>query len=431
MRKLILILFLLISGITYAANITSVVDASGTPFINTRSNTTMLNISIFANETPITIDAINITAGNTTAYISSVRIINSAGVLLGINSTLHAADTLILVNLSTDLILPAFGTDTILIVYEISSTAESRANISANITSTADFIANTSLENSTRYVITSGLVQIQDVYAEAAISPRIVDTNVVNQSFMYILNILGSDDINQTIITIPSQYQIVEIINVTRDGSSCISGTITCVVEINSTLNTITLNITGAIDSTSGQTIIINFTLNTSSSATGNISVNSTITGSNLTLINSTLISGSLETKQLLQILNVEGTKTAALPNGTDYWEFNFTINITGNVTGHVEFKMNNWNNSQYEIMNLTNQTTIDSSTGYFATFYRADDGNSTFNATTQYNTTMGFSISTAASTLYYFTLKMIIPDNTFVSSSWWTTYSMLFRSGV
>jgi hypothetical protein len=418
----ILVAVLLLSSTTFAVNITSFVDsASSTPYGNTNSNVTMLNISIFANNTPFILEALNITTGDTTGNISAVRIVNSSGTVLGINSSTSSSFTTIFVNLSIPVNLTAHANDTLIVIYEMHPLAIIRSSVQANITTPNEFTSNVTINGT--YPISSSRVQIQDVHADVNITPTVVDTNVINQTFLYKIIVSGSDNINGTVITVPAEYEITNVTNVTRDGVSCTSGTVTCFTSFDNFLKVININITGAVDSTSGQTIVINFTINTSLNPIGNITFNSTITGSNMTGVLTNQLGNGAQTKHLINITNVEGTKTTALPNGTDYWEFNFTVNITESASGHIQFRMDNWNNSDSQIMQLTNGTHDR------ASLYLSTNSSNAFNISTFYNHTRGIQIAKTANNIYNIILRMIIPSNTPVSSSWWTTYNILFRA--
>ena len=159
---------------------------------------------------------------------------------------------------------------------------------------------------------------------------------------------------------------------------------------------------------------------------------NSTLTGSNLTNIN-TDVSGTnttVTTKVLISIVSVNAIKSTAYLNGTDYWEFSFTINFTANTSGILQFKMTNWTDDSGNSISLTNST----GNGYYATL-RNDTSFSTagkINVTQSYsNITSGvpFNANTLSNS-YTVILRMVIPSTiSTVSSSWWATYSMLFRS--
>ena len=413
---------LLLSTIVYAANITSSVDsASPVPYANIKSNVTMLNITVFANDTPLSIGAVNVSLGSFAGNLSSVRILNSASTVLGINSSFNVSSSTIYVNLSNPMNISAHANDTLLIVYEVSPSATLRISGEANITSTADLSANVTFSGT--YPISSSLIQLQDLHANATISPRYVDTNVFNQTFLYTITPTGSDLVKNISVVIPSDFSNIVLASVKRGGTT-----------LDSTQGDFTNSTTGgriniSLTTTTNQAIIVNFTANTSASETGNITFNSTIGGGNMSEIVADYINTGVTTRQLIRIHNVAGVKTTALPNGTDYWEFNFTINVTETTSGMIHFRTSSWNNSASQIINLTNTTVIDNNTGYYASLYLATNSTRIFNVTTYYNITRGIQLSATANNLYYVALKMIMPSTAPVSSTWWTIYSMLFRS--
>lgn len=413
---------LLLSTIVYAANITSSVDsASSSPYANIKSNVTTLNITIFANDTAISIGAVNVSLGSAAGNLSSVRIRNSAGTVLGINSSFNVSSSTIYVNLSNPMNISAHANDTLLIIYEISPSATLRVSMEANITSTADLSANETISGT--YPVSSSLIQLQDLHANATISPRYVDTNVFNQTFLYTITPTGSDLVKNISVVIPSDFSNIALVSVKRGGTT-----------LDSTQGDFTNSTTGgriniSLTTTTNQAIIVNFTANTSASETGNITFNSTIGGGNMSEIAADYINTGVTTRQLIRIHGVAGVKTTALPNGTDYWEFNFTINVTETTSGMIHFRTSSWNNSASQIINLTNTTVIDNNTGYYASLYLATNSTRIFNVTAYYNITRGIQLSATANNLYYVALKMIMPSTAPVSSTWWTTYSMLFRS--
>jgi len=125
-------------------------------------------------------------------------------------------------------------------------------------------------------------------------------------------------------------------------------------------------------------------------------------------------------------VTNITASKTTAIVNGTDYWEFNISVNFTDMLTGLLQFKMTNWNNTEGKpVIPLTNGT--DS----FATLRNAFDFSSAakYNITNDYNLTSGLSYSSTGPGLQTIFLRMIIPSGTEIASTWFSTYSMIFRS--
>ncbi|MEM7816544.1 MAG: hypothetical protein QXZ20_01380, partial [Candidatus Aenigmatarchaeota archaeon] len=121
--------------------------------------------------------------------------------------------------------------------------------------------------------------------------------------------------------------------------------------------------------------------------------------------------------------------KNIAIVNGNDYWLFNFTISMNANVSGLIQFKMNDWRS---DIKNAT--IPIANGTGdnatYYASMWLSGNESNIFNVTNEYNKISdGVKLNAIENRNYTLILKMIIPRGTPIASDWWTTYSMLFRS--
>ncbi len=418
-----LVLLILASPSLAGGNLT--VNGSGIApsYVNTAGSFGMLNLSL--NVTPgsgdntVNMTYINITVKNATiANISAVEIRNSTGSTIASNSTNSSAANFTVYFPGGYVVNSSAGNATLIVVFNISSSASRFNKTAANI-SINSVVTTVAGDNVTYADLESTHSQIQDVHASAGITPHFVDTGAVNQTFLYNITPAGSDLVKNISITIPSDFTNLVLVSVKRGGN-------VLVPETDYTNSTVSSRINITLVSSTNLGLIINFTLNTSSSETGNITFNSTISNGNTSVATSAINTG-VTTKQLIRIHNVQGAKTTALPNGTDYWEFNYTINVTADVSGLIHFKMDNWNSSASQIINLTNSTVIDNNTGYYASLYLATNSSRIFNVTTYYNVTRGIQLSAAANTLYYVTLKMIVPSATPVSSSWWTTYSMLF----
>jgi hypothetical protein len=253
-------------------------------------------------------------------------------------------------------------------------------------------------------------------------SPRYVDTNVTNQSFTYNITPTGADKINNITITIPAGYTVVNVTYVSDNGTTLRNSTYQhsnlSVILGSQILVNYTIGY-------SGGTIVINFTANTSATNITQTAFSSTVAGSNLTSIAAD-VSGtdtSVTTQQLINVTSVAATKATAYVNGTDYWEFTFTINFTANVTGLLQFKMSNWTNS------ASNITLTSCTGGYCATLRDSTNANNNITVGYDYNMSTGVSFTGTQGNTKNVILKMIIPTGTLSSTSWWATYSGLFRS--
>lgn len=404
-------------------------DGCAPSHINTRQVYNMLNLSL--NVTPGTGDGtVNITSMNVTivgtapiSSIAKVEIKDVTGDVIASNTT-NATATKFTIHIPNGLFINASSNASILIVFNISPSATRFNTTGANISASSEIGTTSNADNITitGNSIQSNISQIQDLHAIAYITPRTVDTNVENQTFIYTINRTGSDKINRTEIVLPSEYVITNVNATIADVGTLFT--------IQYSSNQINITNIGGGAGTNGP-IIVNFSVNTSSSSVNSMAFNSTIFGGNLSaspdVINQAT---SVITKQIIIVQDINPIKTTALVNGTDYWEFNLTLNITANVSGLIQFKMNNWNSSEGYTMNLTNQTNINANNTLFYASLRSS-GNSTnyINVTNNYDITRGISLTATAGNLYYVILKMIIPSGTPTSSTWWTTYSMLFRS--
>ena len=410
----------------------SVTDYNLAPtYINTNTSTAVLNLSLNATVGIINITAIQVgfNGSATSANISAVEIYNNtleAANLIGNTSTIDTTANTSNVTLSSVFYLNVTSNATFIVAIKVAQGGTRFTNIIVNLTSNETISTqgngNISFTSASGW-INSSAMQIQDLHANASMSPSYVDTNVYNQTFIYNITKTGNDRINEIIITIPSGYNITNVTNVTGDGADCVPSA-GCVVNALSPINV-------TISASDYQNIRIYFTVNTSTPV-DSIAFNSTITGGNLTAITTDVMNESTNAtvKQLIVVESVNASKNAAYVNGSDYWEFNFTLNITANISGLVNFKMENWLNNDGISLNLTNDTAYTNVTEYYATL-REDGAFSTsnkFNVTTVYNASRGVSIAATENNLYYIVLRMVIPKYTIVSSTWYTTYKMLFR---
>ena len=190
--------------------------------------------------------------------------------------------------------------------------------------------------------------------------------------------------------------------------------------------NTTTINIskTGTLF-TANDRLIVNFTVNTSSADVASSAFTSVLYGSNLSDVgaNYTGSAASVATQQLVNITSVKIVKGAAILNGTDYWEFNLTVNFTANVTGLLQFNMTNWTNSNGQNMSLVNGT------ANLSSLRDNQNMSHTMNVSNSYTNGISITGCCTTGTFYYVVLRMIIPLNTPVSNNWAATYGVLFRS--
>ena len=206
MRKtLILLVFLLfISPVFAAGNLTVTKGSLTTPtYINTRTNTVMLNLTLNATIGEVNVTGIIInftgtaTVGNITGTLayndSNVNgVIDSSDTLWGSNSTVNSTFNSTQINFATNYSIPENQVRYMLIAINLSSSATRIANTSINITANTSILTGTT-DNITipSGYINSTLAQIQDVHANVSVSPRIVDTGVINQSFSFVTSRLA------------------------------------------------------------------------------------------------------------------------------------------------------------------------------------------------------------------------------------------------
>lgn len=397
-------------------------------YANTRTNVSMVNITLSAMNATVVLSGMNVTLTGTVlpGNVSVVRVFSNdtTGTLLGLNNTWTNTSTsnYTFVNFTSNYILLNETNVTFLIVCEVASNAQSRATMGANIT-VSGFNANDTIGNSTTTPMNSSLVQIQDVHANASITPRIVDTNVTNQNFYYNITPTGSDAINWTRIVVPSGYTIAGLVSIYHDNTFALTG-------VTNQTGTNDINITFATATT--YPILVNFTVSTNNSAKTSTAFYSNISSSNLTYVAPDVTDNqtNVTTKTLINYTMVTAIKNAAYINGTDYWEFNFTLrfNFTASEyqSGLIQLKMTNWTDSIGRNISIINSTG-----SYLASLREGADFNNTnkFNITYDYNVTTGISKTSLTAGFVYLTLRMIIPLDTVVSSSWWSTYSMIFRA--
>jgi len=377
-----------------------------TAYNNTGTNVTMLNLTLnLTGENSVNVDNIIVTFNSTNGSLNASQ--TNLSVCL-YNSTVNSSNNLgcgTVWNVSgnvnqTNITLSNFNITNsteknLLIVYEVYRNVTTPINISLYINDNSSItLSNSSviIDNST-FPISSNFTQIQDLHASASISPRYVDTNVENQTLSYLVNVTGDDQINDTKIIIPNGYTFIKLVDCQIDlnGDNVVDISSCDVSGISGGDSQI--NITQSVKKNGW--IRVNFTANTSSTSVNSTAFNSIIDGGNLTGIPTDVTNGStnVTTKQLINVTNVAIMKNTAVVNGTDYWEFNFTLNISANVSGLIQFKMNPWNSSSANAtLNLTNATT--GNITYYASLRNESSFSTTnkFNVTNEYNITQGIS---------------------------------------
>lgn len=421
----------------FAATITVTMNDMAPAYVNTKVNSSMVKINLSA-DGPVSMTGLvlglNYTNNESTAYcneavyrvllfqdIDSNGLINSADTLLGFNATNSTNMTQII--MSSAVPVNATLNASLILQIEVNASAALNKMISIIIFSGSDFIANDTVSAS---AFNSSQSQIQDLHANAAISPIYIDTNIINQTIYYNVSPSGRNAIQNITITLPSQVHLLnDTLNVERSGALITPTTdYTNITTLNS------IKIILATPRTETHRII--FKVN-STAAIGPLTVNSTLDGSNLSSVAADASGNStyFTVKNLINIRAVNASKNAAYLNGTDYWEFIFDVNTTADVSGLLQFKMLNFSCPDGSSIPLYN------STYYFATLRNGTDfsSNSTYkyNVSSEYNLISGIPgniSSSTSSTLFY--LRMIIPSTQYtipVSANWWTTYSMIFRT--
>lgn len=424
--------------------------SSSGDFWNTGLNV-ILNISFNATVGDVNVSAIlvNISGTANTSNITGIFVYNDSNsnaiidpseTLLGSNTSLNISRNFSFVNFTTNLSVPKDTKRNVLIAFNISrsafrfNTTGAQISINSSIrTGDAEIGDNITISTGS---INSTVKQILDMHANASLTPRVVDTNVSQQMLVLTITPSGTETVNRTRIDIPVGYSLVDVIDVyvggviqnrSFDGSV---GNNKVGIIMGSTTFNITTN-TGGVSSA----IKINFTVNTNLSSQGSAKFTTTIF-SNISFIDSDVYNEELNvtTTQLIQILSVGGTKTAALMNGTDYWEFTITVNFTSNLTaGLLQFKMSNWTSSAGTI-NLTNSTAT--GTANLRMSNETINAGRHQNVTDNYNVSTGIQFNTTSDVLSpitnrvkQFVLRVTIPSSAPVSTNWYSVFSLLFRS--
>ena len=423
----VILALLLLSTPIFAATLNVNATSLAPSYVNTNSSVSMLNLTLNVSGGIINLTVINITFTVATANLSSVELLNASNAIIASSSTFNATDNKTTLSITgAGIQLNASSNQSFVVRVLLSSSATRFASIAVNVTNaSSEFRTNNSADNYTIQggSVQSGSSQIQDVQANASISPRFVDTNVTNQTLIYVITPLGNDRINSTVITLPGGYTFIRVAAVTIDGSNT-SGSYTLVGNITGSTQ-LRINYTGGTQTS--QPIIVYFVVNTSATSVNSIVFNSTVSGSNITNATTTItgFNTNVTTQQLINVTRVTTIKNAAYLNGTDYWEFNFTFNFTANTSGSIQFMMNNWTNFEG-----TANISLTNGTDFYASLRDSGNTSKTINITNTYNQGLNITSCCTTGAVYSIVLRMVIPSTvTTISSGWWTTYSMLLRA--
>src|SRR3989338_4313715 len=441
LKKYVILIFLLIAMPAFADNILNITGVSTSSiYMNSKVPGPMLNLSL--NVTVPSGGLVNITAINVTFFtsagaplnltnISSVDVRNASNsFVFGSNSTLNITTNNVTISFPNGIVVNGTQNSTVTIFVNISSSATLALNFTINITSNYS-VYTTANDNFTIY---GGSAQarssmVQDLHANATVSPRIVDTNVTNQTFIFNFTPTGRDRIWNITLTLPVGYNITNITSVKQsDGEILYTASPNIVVSFRD--NVAHINSTGTNRFAASGSIVINMTANTNGTAISSSEFVVRFLGSegNLTNVAPDVINNqtNVTTTALLTVVSTQVAKGAAVVNGTDYWEFNVTLNVTQVVTGMIQFKMTNWSGSGGINLGLTNGT------DFYASFRNQSIVNNSalFNITNEYNLSQGLLYTNAGpNNLITIVLRMVIPLGTTISSSWQSTFNTVFRA--
>src|SRR3989338_1894081 len=368
-------------------------------YINTRTVTNMLNLTMNSTVGNTNITSLNVTIGGdvTVGNVSSVVLFNATGSIIASSTTFNSTTSKFTVSIPAGFNASSGANTSMIVAVNLSGSA-TKTNVSIQISSSAEFV----VDNSRNVTFTSGFRNsteslIQDIHANVSISPNFVDTNAINQTLVYSIVSTGRDKMNNTIITIPSDYSFVNISNVELEGAN------------NTAIETVTtspnyINVTLSITKSK---IKVFLNVNTSNSRINSSAFTSTITGGNISSAATDIVSPGINvTTQQLINANVSIAKGAAIVNGTDYWEFNYTLSFTANVTGLLQFKMSDWTDASSSV----NRLNINTSSVYYATLRNESIFNTTgiFNVTTSYISNVGITRTVTDSSTWSMILRMI-----------------------
>ncbi len=435
--------------------------SSSGDFWNTGMNV-MLNITFYSRISDVNVTGltINLTGTLNASNITGVFVYNDSDgnavigpseTVLGSNTSLNNSINSTFVLFSTVLSVPNHTNRSVLVAFNISRSALRFNTTGAYISGGAN-VNTSNLEVSDNVTLALGTInstvkQVLDMHANATLTPRIVDTNVTAQMLVYTVTPSSQDALHKIKIIVPTGYTLVDVTDVSVggsgrnrsfDGATGGGGSNNGVgVTLGITEFNVSFNTTAQLGWLSSAARI-NFTVNTNITPQSSSAFASKIF-SNTSFIDPEVISEgtNVTTEQVIRILSVGGNKTAALTNGTDYWEFTFRLNLTSNVSGIIQFKMSNWTSPSGTI-NLTNQTPTNNNTLFYANVRMSNESfgaGRSQNLTDNYNVTGGIAFNvtgTSAETsngVKNFVLRMTIPNGIPASTGWWTMYSILFRS--
>lgn len=275
-------------------------------------------------------------------------------------------------------------------------------------------------------------------FANGSIVPRFVDTSVVNQQFIYsipshneTITFLRINSTNST-----AGFIFTTITDVLLNSSSCRVAGQACdgsnVVVYPSGIDITFAGPVPGVPSTTTITVLFNATTPSSYNTTNFTAYVTSSTGTSL-VTPSSFGTTFVTTQQMINVSSVSIVKGSAVVNGSDFWEFRFALAFNADVTGVIQYKMNNWTDSLGRVMstalgNGTSYATLRNNSGNFT------DPNGKFDIYNDYvsnvgiNRTAGQKLQVSGATDYAY-LRMYIPAGVVTSSTWSTGYSFLFRS--
>ncbi len=421
---LISVMFLFIVGTAFAAGDITIKTTDVAPsYLNTKSLTNMLNVTLNTTSGQGNITYVNVTIGGNVGFvnISSVSIVNLTGSVIASNTT-NFSQTNYLIIIPGGFNATTVGANTsFVIAINVSTTRAYEDNISVKIDSINAF-GTDSGTLSFGATANSSEPFVEDVHATVTIDPNFVDTGVENQTLIYTITPTGNTPIKNATIWIPSTYTFVNVSTITAEATNT-SGLLysTSPVYINVSINTPTTN-----------PIMIYFNVNTSRERINSTKFDSFIYGGNQSNVTTDKASAgdvNVTTQQILFVKTITTAKAVALANGTDYWEFNYTFNFTANVTGIIQFKMTNWTDAS----SPPNSIPINTTSIYYATLrnnsnFSNVDGQ--INITDRYRKGVGNKVTvTDNGAVVNLILRMMVPSGTAMSRTWAATYDVLFRA--
>ena len=423
-ESLVVAMFFLLCSPVFAATLNITATNLAPAFVNTRSSIDVLNFSlnVSGGTNAVNLTSINVTIINAfIANVSAVQIKNATGSVVASSTTNSSIDNFT-VTFSNGFFVNGTTNGSLIVNINVSGNAAKHTLVAINISNSSILAAGDSTVFSSGAPSNqSSLMQVQDVHSNVSVSPNFVDTNVTNQTFTYTM-LITTDRANKTTIFMPNGYNITNILNVSVDGTECLPGNV-CPTAFNA--SQININFTHNSNAGVTGTVRVNFTANTNASEINGTAFLSKVSGSNLTDVDSegTTVM-NVTTRRMLNVTNVEIIKGTAIVNGTDYWEFNFTVQANANVSGLLQFKMSNFTEFSGGIITPTE--------GNFTLRKGAALTSSSINVSHSYSLVDGIPISAgeaAGGFLVKLTLRILIPIGEVSSPSWQATYGMLFRS--